>query len=128
MRKSHLDFFAFAARSFVSLGFGGVGPDHCPAFGTGRAPRERHHSLKTAPWRHAGQRRRPLGSLDCSAFAVQPGLLADQAAGFKTAPSGNTPSMTNLHSAMSSFRARATTIILRTRRPVAPTRSRNQQT
>ena len=34
----------------------------------------------------------------------------DQAAGFKTAPSGTTPSMTNLHSAISSFRARATTI------------------
>jgi hypothetical protein len=36
---------------------------------------------------------------------------------FSTAPSGNTPSMTNLHSAISSFRARAATMILRTRRP-----------
>ena len=52
----------------------------------------------------------------------------DQAAGFRTAPSGATPSVTNRHSAISSFRARATTMILRTRRPVGPTRSRNQQT
>jgi len=58
----------------------------------------------------------------------RPDWRADQAAGFKTAPSGTTPSMTNLHSAISSFRAKATTMILRTRRPVDPTRSRNQQT
>ena len=57
-----------------------------------------------------------------------PDCWVDQAAGFKTAPSGTTPSMTNLHSAISSFRARATTMILRTRGPVDPTRSRNQQT
>jgi len=56
-----------------------------------------------------------------------PDCWAGQAAGLKTAPSGNTPSMTNLHSAISSFRARATTMILRTRGPVDPTRSRNQQ-
>jgi len=58
----------------------------------------------------------------------RPDWRADQAAGFKTAPSGTTPSMTNLHSAISSFRAKATTMILRMRRPVDPTRSRNQQT
>ena len=58
----------------------------------------------------------------------KPDCRADQVAGFKTAPSGTTPSVTNLHSAISSFRASATTMILRTRRPVDPTRSRNQRT
>src|SRR5580704_3035916 len=43
--------------------------------------------------------------------------------GFITAPSGITPSMTNRHRAISSLRARATTITLRIRRPVEPTSS-----
>jgi hypothetical protein len=64
----------------------------------------------------------------CLALAAQAGLETDQVAGFKTAPSGTTPSVTNRHSAISSFLARATTMTLRTRRPVDPTRSRNQQT
>ena len=106
----------------------GVDPSHCPAFGTGRAPRERHHSILTALWRHAEQRRRSLGSPDRSAWQRSPDCGIDQAADFKTAPSGTTPSTTNLHSAISSFRARATTMIFRTRRPVDPTLSRNQQT
>ena len=45
-----------------------------------------------------------------------------------TAPSSITPSMTNRHKAIRSLRASATTMTLRTRRPVEPTRSRNQTT
>ena len=48
--------------------------------------------------------------------------------GFVTAPSGITPSMTNRHKAIRSLRASATTMTLRRRRPVEPTRSRNQTT
>src|SRR4029077_18256578 len=90
----------------------GIDPSHCPAFGTGRAPRERHHSILTALWRHAEltalwrhaeQRRRSLGSPDRSAWQRSPDCGIDQAADFKTAPSGTTPSTTNLHSAISSF-------------------------
>jgi hypothetical protein len=55
-----------------------------------------------------------------------PTLRAGQDAGFMTAPSGTTPWVANRHKAISSFRARATTITLRMRRPVPPTRSRNQ--
>ena len=78
--------------------------------------------------RHAGHRRRSLGSRDCNAVAVLSGSADGQTEGFITAPSGITPSMTNRHRAISSLRARATTITLRRRRPVEPTRSRNQAT
>jgi len=82
----------------------------------GKAP----HSVKTAPKRHAGQRRRSLGSPDRSAVAPLPGFGDGQMEGFMTAPSS--------HKATRSLRASATTMTLRTRRPVEPTRSRNQTT
>ena len=96
------------------------------------------------PGRESSKRTAPLcvnGAVaPCRTTATFPwigGLLrvrsADRTAGpirqqALVAPSGTTPSMTNRHSAISSFRARATTIIFRARRPVDPTRSRNQRT
>src|ERR1039457_2165520 len=106
----------------------GVDPNHCPAFGTGELQENgttlyrRRRSAMPNNGDVPSDRRTALRS------QRNPDCWADQAAGFKTAPPSNTPSMTNLHSAISSFRARATTMILRTRRPVDPTRSRNQQT
>jgi len=72
----------------------------------------------TPPWMRGPK-------LPCSPGST---LGAAQDAGFMTAPSGTTPCVANRHRAMSSFRARATTITLRTRAPVPPTRSRNQLT
>jgi hypothetical protein len=46
-----------------------------------------------------------------------------QDAGFMTAPSGTTPWVANRHKAINSFRASATTITLRMRRPVPLMRS-----
>jgi hypothetical protein len=43
-------------------------------------------------------------------------------------PCGTTPSTANRHRAISSFRASATIITFRKRRPVWPVRSRNQTT
>src|SRR5271156_1995412 len=121
--------------ALISAGFpaktshpAGVDPNHCPAFGTGELQENgttlyrRRRSAMPNNGDVPSDRRTALRS------QRNPDCRVDQAAGFKTAPSGNTPSMTNLHSAISSFRARATTMILRTRRPVDPTRSRNQQT
>jgi hypothetical protein len=51
-----------------------------------------------------------------------------QDAGFITAPSGTTPWVANRHKAIRSRRAIATTMTLRMRFPVSPTRSRNQMT
>jgi hypothetical protein len=106
----------------------GVDPDHFPAFGTeelrenGTTPYRRRRSAMPNNGDVPSDRRIALRS------QRNPDYWADLAACFKTAPSGTTLSTTNLHSAISSFRARATTMILRTRRPVDPTRSRNQQT
>ena len=88
-----------------------------------------HALAKTAVKCHAGQRRRSLGSMSLS-YSSNSGATCDPAQdpGFITAPSGTTPSVTNRHSATKSLRANATTITFRTRRPVVPTRSRNQQT
>jgi hypothetical protein len=52
----------------------------------------------------------------------------NQDAGFMTAPSGTLPWVANRHRAISGFRASATTITLRMRLPVPPTRLRNQLT
>lgn len=52
----------------------------------------------------------------------------NQDTGFVTAPSGTTPWVANRHKAIRSRRAIATTMTLRMRFPVPPTRSRNQMT
>ena len=106
----------------------GVDPNHCPAFGTGEL--QENGTTLYRRRRSAMPNNGDVPSDRWTALRSQrnPDCWFDQAAGFKTAPSGTTPSMTNLHSAISSFRARATTMILRTRGPVDPTRSRNQQT
>ena len=52
----------------------------------------------------------------------------NQDTGFITAPSGTLPWVTNRHKAIRSRRAIATTMTLRMRFPVPPTRSRNQMT
>ena len=52
----------------------------------------------------------------------------NQDTGFSTAPSGTTPWVANRHKAIRSRRAIATTMTLRMRFPVPPTRSRNQMT
>jgi hypothetical protein len=94
-----------------------------------RAPGGRHHSVKTAAKHHAEQRRRPLGPLSPRRLGSPgPACRTDQDVGFMAAPSGNTPWVANRHSAISSFRARATTITFRMRAPVAPARSRYQRT
>jgi hypothetical protein len=51
-----------------------------------------------------------------------------QDTGFITAPSGTTPWVANRHKAIRSRRAIATTMTVRMRFPVPPTRSRNQMT
>jgi len=79
----------------------------------GRAPRRTTATFPRSPGPLHWQRRLVSGS---------------QIAGFMVAPSGATPSITNRHKAISSLRARATTITLRTRRPVEPMRLRNQVT
>src|SRR5580658_1160031 len=106
----------------------GVDPNHCPAFGTGELQEDGTTLYRRR--RSAMPNNGDVPSDRWTALRSQrnPDCCVDQAEGFKTAPSGTTPSMTNLHNAISSFRARATTMILRTRRPVDPTRSRNQQT
>ena len=83
---------------------------------------------RTALSHQAGQRRHPLGSACPCCSAVRAQLLGDQPAGFTIAPSGTTPCVANRHKAIRSRRAIATTITLRMRRPVPPTRSRNQLT
>ena len=106
----------------------GVDPNHCPAFGTGKL--QENDTTLYRRRRSAMPNNGDVPSDRWIALRSQrdPDFSFDQAAGFKTAPSGTTPSMTNLHSAISSFRASATTMILRIRGPVDPTRSRNQQT
>jgi hypothetical protein len=106
----------------------GVDPNHCPAFGTGEL--QENGTTLYRRRRSAMPNNGDVPSDRWTALRSQrnPDCWVDQAAVLKTAPSGTTPSMTNLHSAISSFRARATTMILRTRGPVDPTRSRNQQT
>ena len=94
----------------------------------GGAPRGRHHSIGRrgcaspdngdAPSDRSGQARRSAAPAD----------VASQAAGSSAAPSGMTPRAANLHSAIRSFRASATTMTLRRRRAAPPRRSRNQPT
>jgi len=72
----------------------------------------------TPPWTTEPGR---LGSPDSA-------CSADQDAGFMAAPSGTTPWLTNRHSAISNFRASATTITFRMRVPITPARSRYQRT
>jgi hypothetical protein len=94
----------------------------------GGAPRGRHHSIGRrgcaspdngdAPSDRSGQARRSAAPAD----------VASQAAGSSAAPSGMTPRVANLHSAIRSFRASATTMTLRRRRAAPPRRSRNQPT
>ena len=84
---------------------------------------------KTALSCQAGQRRRPLGSVcPCRSTARVPIRKVNQARGFITAPSGTTPWVAYRHKAIRSRRAIATTMTLRMRFPVPPTRSRNQMT
>lgn len=93
-----------------------------------RAPKERHHSVKTAfvvPRRTTATFPRSPGYY---AVAEQPDLIERYAAGFMVAPCGTTPSVTNRQRAISSFRASATIITFRMRRPVWPVLSRNQVT
>lgn len=93
-----------------------------------RAPKERHHSVKTAfivPRRTTATFPRSPGGY---ALAEQPDLVDLYAAGFIVTPCGTTPSVTNRQRAISSFRASATIITFRMRRPVWPVLSRNQVT
>lgn len=103
-------------------------PNHCLAYETGELQRNATNSVKTAPRRHAGQQRCSLGHRAAMPSQYCPISSDCYADGFMIAPSGTTPSTTNRHRAISSLRARATTITLRTRRPVEPVRSRNQAT
>ena len=104
-------------------------PHHGPAFGTGELQEGGNHSIRRRLTRQAGQRRRPLGSVcPCRSTARVPIRKVNQATGFITAPSGTTPWVANRHKAIRSRRAIATTMTLRMRFPVPPTRSRNQMT
>jgi hypothetical protein len=103
-------------------------PNHGPAFGTGELQEDGTTLLD------GGFRARPDNGdapLDPYArAALQPELNSPrhQVTGFSTAPSGTTPWVAYRHKAISSRRAIATTMTLRMRFPVPPTRSRNQMT
>src|SRR5918912_3026190 len=92
--------------SFTASRLGVAGP----IFGDGRQPRR-------AP---ATRHPRPIDAPETDAPAEPP-----QDA-FSRAPSGTNPVVTYRHKATSSFRARATAVILRTRPRAEPTRSVNQ--
>ena len=85
----------------------GVDPNHCPAFGTGEL--QENGTTLYRRRRSAMPNNGDVPSDRWTALRSQrnPDCWVDQAAVLKTAPSGTTPSMTNLHSAISSFRARA---------------------
>ena len=103
-------------------------PDHGPAFGTGELQEDGTTLLD------GGFRARPdNGDAPLDRFAracCSPGLIRNdnQGTGFSTAPSGTTPWVAYRHKAIRSRRAIATTMTLRMRFPVPPTRSRNQMT
>jgi hypothetical protein len=103
-------------------------PHHGPAFGTGELQEGGTtlfdggfmpgRTTATPPW------------IRVPAPLYSAGLIrkVNQDAGFMTAPSGTTPWVANRHKAIRSRRAIATTMTLRMRFPVPPTRSRNQMT
>ena len=96
----------------------------------GRAPGGRHHSFRRRLSARPDNGDAPLDR--CARAASGPGLIQvatiNQDTGFITAPSGTTPWVANRHKAIRSRRAIATTMTLRMRFPVPPTRSRNQMT
>ena len=72
-----------------------------------RAPRGRHHSVKTAVGHHAEQRRRPLGPVSRSQLgSSDASSKTDQHTGFIVTPFDSTPCVTKRHSAISSLSSR----------------------
>ena len=104
-------------------------PHHGPAFGTGELQEDGTTLLDGGFSARPDNGDAPLDPY--ARAASSPGSIHsqdNQGTGFITAPSGTTPWVAYRHKAIRSRRAIATTMTLRMRFPVPPTRSRNQMT